>query len=108
MVNERRYNSFKEFYPKYLEEHKKTGTRIMHFIGTSLFLAILVLSVVYKNPWLILIGIVSAYANAWIGHFFIERNKPATLRYPLWSLMGDFKFYFYVLLCKEDLLGEEA
>lgn len=108
MENERRYSSFKEFYPHYLEEHKKTGTRIMHFIGTSLFFAMLVLAVVYKNPWLILVGIASAYANAWVGHFFIERNKPATFKYPLWSLMGDFKLYFCILLCKEDLLGEEA
>ena len=42
------------------------------------------------NPW-VLGGIVWAYLFAWIGHFKIEGNRPATFQYPLWSLFGDFK-----------------
>jgi hypothetical protein len=106
MANKRKYKSFNEFYPHYLEEHKKTGTRVMHFIGTSLFFGMLVLAYAYQNPWLILLGITLAYLNAWIGHFFIEKNKPATFQYPLWSLIGDFKLYFSILLCQEELVGE--
>jgi hypothetical protein len=57
--------------------------------------------------WLVLIGIISAYTMAWIGHFFIEKNKPATFQYPLWSLMGDFKLYFEILVFKESLNGDD-
>ena len=42
------------------------------------------------NPW-VLLGIFWAYLFAWIGHFKIEGNRPATFKYPLWSLFGDFK-----------------
>lgn len=103
--NESRYQSFAEFYPYYLSEHQKTGTRITHFIGTTFFLLWLIYSVVYGPWWLLFIGVGSAYAWAWIGHFFIEKNKPATFKYPLWSLMGDFKLYFEILIFKESLKG---
>ena len=34
---------------------------------------------------------------AWIGHFFIEQNTPATFVYPTFSLMGDFKMWYQML-----------
>lgn len=98
---EKRFQSFKAFYPYYLEEHKKKGTRISHFIGTTLFFVWMVSAIVFFNPWHILYGVITAYFFAWVGHFFIEKNKPATFRYPLFSLRGDFKLYFQIWTGKE-------
>ncbi len=47
---------------------------------------------VAANPF-ILSGIGGAYFCAWIGHFIIEKNRPATFTYPLWSLAGDFRMW---------------
>lgn len=44
------------------------------------------------SPW-ILAGVASAYAAAWIGHFLIEHNRPATFQYPVWSLLCDFRMW---------------
>lgn len=101
----KRYSSFEEFYPYYLSEHQKTGTRITHFIGTSAFFAFLAYAAFSGWWWGIVAGIVAAYGMAWIGHFFIERNKPATFQYPLWSLMGDFKLYFAIIARNEQIKG---
>jgi len=95
------FKSFSDFYPYYLSEHKRLGTRISHFVGTSLFFVWIALAVVQMNAWFILHGAVTAYFFAWIGHFFIEKNKPATFKYPLMSLRGDFKLYFQILTGKE-------
>ncbi|NQX92768.1 MAG: DUF962 domain-containing protein [Flavobacteriales bacterium] len=101
----KKYTSFKEFYPHYLSEHQKTGTRLTHFVGTSAFFICILLALVY-GPWYLWItGIILAYGCAWIGHFFIEKNKPATFQYPLWSLMGDFKLYFQILFLQESIRG---
>jgi hypothetical protein len=81
-----RYKNLKEFYPFYQNEHRKTGTRVLHFIGTSLFLLQLVGAAHNRNPRLLVSGILSAYGCAWAGHFFVEENKPATFKYPLMSL----------------------
>jgi hypothetical protein len=95
------YKSFAEFYPYYLLEHAKTGTRIMHFIGTLLVFVILGYSLLFKE-WIWLAAIpVTGYGFAWIGHFFIEKNKPATFKYPLYSLGSDFVLFWDLLRGKE-------
>lgn|SRR5690554_4503623 len=101
-MTEKKYTSFDEFYPYYLTEHRQKGTRILHFIGTSGFFALVIAAIISQNWWLILGGIVFAYGCAWVGHFFIEKNKPATFQYPLWSLMSDFKLYFEIIAGKEN------
>jgi hypothetical protein len=94
---DRHFKNMKEFYPFYLNEHKRKGTRISHFIGTSLFFIFILLSIVLWNFCFILLAITSPYAIAWFGHFFIEKNKPAAFDYFWLSLMSDFKMYFEIL-----------
>lgn len=89
--------SFEEFYPFYLKEHSNPINRLLHVIGTTIVLALVATSLIHLNPyWLIFIPI-SGYGFAWIGHFFFEKNQPATFKYPLWSLKSDFKMYFDIL-----------
>ncbi|MEM8935086.1 MAG: DUF962 domain-containing protein [Pseudomonadota bacterium] len=88
-----RYTSFSAFYPYYLSEHADPRCRTMHFIGTSLTFVVLA-AAIFVHP-LYLIGVpIAGYGFAWIGHFFLEKNKPATFKYPLWSLIGDYTMYF--------------
>jgi len=100
------YKNFAEFYPYYLTEHKKLGTRITHFIGTTGFFVFIGLAIAMKNPYYLIPTVVFPYAWAWVGHFFIEKNKPATFKYPWMSLKGDFKLYFQILAGKEGFTGK--
>ncbi len=84
-----RYASFPAFYRFYLSEHSNRTCRRLHFVGTSLGLLCLLLAVATGRWWLIAVGLVSGYAFAWVGHFFFERNRPATFRYPAYSFLGD-------------------
>ena len=74
--------------------------RRLHYVGTALSIIILVLAVVLMNPWFILLAAVSGYAFAWIGHFLVERNRPATFKYPLWSLISDYRMFFCAMMGK--------
>ncbi|HLU61688.1 MAG TPA: DUF962 domain-containing protein [Gammaproteobacteria bacterium] len=87
------FKSFREFYPYYLDEHRNRTCRRLHFIGSTLVLAFLVAALVTWNPWWLLGMPLAGYGFAWIGHFFFERNRPATFRYPLYSLIGDWVMY---------------
>jgi hypothetical protein len=102
---EKEYKTFEEFYPYYLNEHRQLGTRITHFIGTTLFLLLVITATIKQRADLLLVGVVCAYGFAWIGHFFIEKNKPATFKYPWMSLKGDFKLYFEILIGKQGFKG---
>lgn len=92
-----RYESFQEFWPFYLGEHSKASTRIIHFIGTSLGMALLVFAIATQRWGFIALGLVCSYGMAWVSHFTIEHNRPATFKYPLWSFMGDWKMLFYAV-----------
>ncbi|MAD01431.1 MULTISPECIES: Mpo1-like protein [Pseudomonas] len=83
------FSSFAEFYPYYLSEHQDDSCRRLHYAGSSLVIALL-LYVLFSQNWLWLLAVpLAGYGFAWVGHFFFEHNKPATFRYPLYSLMGD-------------------
>ncbi len=85
--------SFAEFWPFYLHEHRRPATRWMHFAGSTLALILVSGAVVQGQPWLLLGAIVSGYGFAWVSHFGIEKNKPATFQHPLWSLIADWKMW---------------
>jgi hypothetical protein len=92
-----RFSTFEEFWPYYLSEHWKQVTRALHFAGTLCVCACLVLAVAV-TPWWLLAAPLFGYAFAWVGHFFVEKNRPATFTYPLWSLRGDFRMFRLMLL----------
>lgn len=92
-----RYNSFAEFWPHYVAEHSKPSTRLFHLVGTAIALACVVYFIATGRWWLFPLAFIPGYGAAWIAHFFIEKNKPATFQYPLWSFMGDYKMIFMML-----------
>jgi hypothetical protein len=92
-----RYRTMAEFWPFYLREHSRRGTRALHLAGTGVALACVVLAAVLRNPWLLLGAVVAGYAFAWVGHFAVERNRPATFTYPLKSFASDWKMFGYFL-----------
>ncbi len=89
----REFESFAAFYPYYLGEHKNRTCRRLHFVGSTLSLLCLLALVLTGNPWWLLATLVAGYGFAWIGHFAFEKNRPATFRHPLYSLMGDWVMY---------------
>lgn len=95
-MTEPRYQSFAEFWPFYVREHSQPACRTLHFIGSSLALAVLVAAAIY-NPWWLLAAPIVGYGFAWVGHFVIEKNRPATFKYPLWSLAADWKMWALML-----------
>ena len=89
-----RFASFREFYPYYLDEHRNRTSRRLHFIGSCGVLVLLGVALWQRNGGWVLAALVCGYGFAWVGHFFFEKNRPATFKYPLWSLMGDFRLFF--------------
>ena len=103
---EEQFKTFAEFYPYYLSEHADPVSRKLHYLGTSLALGLMAYALVTAN-WSLLIAVpVAGYLFAWIGHFFFEKNRPATFTYPLWSLMGDFRMFFEALTGRLNLPGK--
>ena len=96
-VPETRIASFRAFWPFYVREHRKSVTRALHFIGSTLVLAIAAAAVVTGRLWLLVATPVVGYGFAWIGHFGFEKNRPATFKYPVYSLLADWVMYGKIL-----------
>lgn len=97
---EERIETYAEFWDFYVAEHSQPMTRLLHFVGTSLGLVLLFWFL--KNGMFLYIPLclVVGYAFAWFSHFVIEKNKPATFKYPFWSFISDYKMMFYMLTGK--------
>ena len=92
--------TFKDFYPFYLLEHMHPICRLLHFIGTFGVIALILISIVFSNKvWMY--APLCGYFFAWIGHFVFEKNRPATFKYPIYSMIGDFLMFYHLLIRKE-------
>ncbi len=89
--------TYAEFWEFYLSEHSKPLTRLLHFAGTMLGIALLVYFVATGRWYYFPLFFVVGYAFAWSAHFFVEKNRPATFKYPLWSFISDFKMIWLML-----------
>ena len=94
------YRSFADFYPFYLGEHAKRGTRRLHFAGSALALVCLARLVTTGEWRWLLLALFCGYGLAWTGHVLVEKNRPATFRHPLYSLMGDGVMFWQILTGK--------
>ena len=92
-----RIQSFEKFWPFYLGEHSQAATRWMHFFGSTASLGLVASGVVTRQWQLFPSALICGYAFAWVSHFFIEKNKPATFTYPLWSFLADWKMWGFIL-----------
>jgi hypothetical protein len=90
-MSEPRIQSWEEFWPFYLGEHRVPLCRLLHVVGTSSGGGIAVISLATGQFWGLIVAVLIGYACSWTGHFFVEHNKPASFRYPLWSFRGDWK-----------------
>ncbi len=90
--------NWSEFWPHYLAEHSRPGTRAMHYAGT--LLAVVFIGLSFVSPWFLLGALVTGYLFAWLGHFLIEHNRPATFRYPFKSFLSDWRMASLFLVGK--------
>jgi hypothetical protein len=87
-----RFSTFATFWPYYVAQHLHPLNRALHLFGTALALGAFGLGATL-SPWYALLALPAGYGPAWVGHFFVERNRPATFTHPLWSLRGDFVLF---------------
>ncbi|MCA9707845.1 MAG: DUF962 domain-containing protein [Myxococcales bacterium] len=102
---ESRIQSYAEFWPYYVGEHRSPVCRGLHYFGTSVALCTLATAIITGTAWMGALALVLGYGPAWVGHFFVEHNRPATFKYPLWSLLSDFKMLGLAL---RGAMGDEV
>ncbi len=91
-----------EFWPYYVSQHLNPINRRLHAVGTTLGLVLGIVALVTSNPFVAVLAVAVAYGLAWAGHFFYEKNRPATFTYPLLSLQADFRMYWLILSGEMD------
>ncbi|MDP2344590.1 MAG: DUF962 domain-containing protein [Deltaproteobacteria bacterium] len=92
-MSKKRIPTFAAFWPFYLSQHAVPLCRHLHFVGTVAILSNAVYAAVTMQPLFLLLTPLLGYGPAWFAHFIIEKNRPATFTYPVWSLLGDFKMF---------------
>ncbi|MCH8554165.1 MAG: DUF962 domain-containing protein [Schleiferiaceae bacterium] len=102
-MQETKYQSLKEFYPFYLSEHRNATSRLLHFIGTGLVIGLFLFGLITGRFRLLWLLPIVGYGFAWVGHFFFEKNKPATFQYPFYSLASDFILFWDILTGRQKI-----
>ncbi len=93
---QKRIETFEEFWDFYVGEHRQPATRALHFVGTTIATACALGGLLTRRRWLLLVAPVAGYGPAWFSHFFIEKNKPASFKYPAWSLRADYVMWWKI------------
>ncbi|MEX0798828.1 MAG: DUF962 domain-containing protein [Bacteriovoracaceae bacterium] len=99
-VETERRKSFKEFYPYYLAEHSDSLNRVLHFVGTWVVVLVAAAALLSRQWNLLWLCPLAGYGFAWAGHFFFQKNRPATFKQPLFSLLADFVMWWHLLTRK--------
>ena len=102
--SDQRHADFDSFWIFYLSEHRKPACRVLHYVATTLGLVLILRAIVLTSLNCALCALPAAYAVAWFAHLAIEHNRPATWRYPLWSIRAEFKMFRLAL---NGRLGDE-
>jgi hypothetical protein len=92
-----RIETFSEFWLYYVNEHRKPETRWLHFFGTSMAITTLISAIATRHGSWVPLALVCGYGPAWVSHFFIEKNRPATFKYPFFSLAADFVMFAHMI-----------
>lgn len=95
--------SFNDFWPFYLDQHKSPKNRILHVIGTGTVIALVIIAFAIQEYRLFFLLPIIGYLPAWIGHYVFEKNRPATFKHPVYSLIADFKMFFLIVSGKLPL-----
>ena len=96
-MKNKKYKNFNDFYPFYLSQHQNKWCRICHYIGSCFAIYFLVKAFVTLSLINLLYALIVGYAFAWVGHFFFEKNRPATFTYPWYSFLGDWRMFFRLI-----------
>lgn len=99
-MTEKAIKTYEAFWPYYLQEHSLPATRWVHFVGTTIAAINIVFAIVFLAPAYLLTALFSGYLFAWVSHFFIEKNRPATFTYPAWSFISDWKMWALMIVGK--------
>jgi hypothetical protein len=91
MAEPQRIASYREFWPFYLRQHARAETRLWHIAGTATASVLFLMAAVTFNYRLFLAALIAGYGPAWLAHAVVEKNRPATFRHPLWSLLSDYR-----------------
>ena len=92
------FKTFTDFYPFYLRQHSNIACRKLHFLGTCGVISLLLLFFFTGHPLLLIFLPVVGYGFAWVGHFIYEKNQPATFKHPFYSVLGDFRLFWDILV----------
>ena len=98
MTREDRIDNYEEFWAFYVGEHRSPFNRFLHYVGTAGGLGLIAIAIVTQTWWLALVSPVVGYGHAWVGHFFVEGNKPASFSYPGWSFISDIRMLCFALI----------
>lgn len=102
------FDGFRQFYDYYLTQHANPVSRTLHFIGSTLVLAVLAWVLATQTWWGLVLMPLIGYGFAWVGHFGFEKNKPATFGHPFWSLASDYVMWWQLLTGKLPFTGTLA
>lgn len=101
-TQDKRITNYRAFWPYYVSQHRNKTNRNFHFLGTALTLFVLFETIVQLKPFLLLALPFTVYGFGWLGHYLLEKNKPVSFRYPLWSLRADFEMFFFMCAMRMD------
>ena len=86
-----RITSYSEYWLYHIGQYRKSGNRVLRYLGLAAAVVLLTLAPVFQIWWPIPLAIACAFVPGMIGHVLIEHSPREKQHYPLWAIDSDMR-----------------
>ena len=88
---EMRLTDYPAYWAYYITQHRQSGNRVLHYIGSACLVAFVTEAIVIGIWTPLPAALAAAFVPGLVGHVLFEKSPPEKHHYPVWAVLSDLR-----------------